>query len=213
MGEAGLISGHVRQVTMREDARAFACDASHRKGHRMVHPWRWRLLSLAMFLSCAAPASAGPCKLNKLSIDPISPSNRDHLVGSGKFVDLDFINERVAEPVEVFPEPPLTVRQKATGKKCEIDGGIWVRNAVYLNDNEAVLATQEYSGSNDRLVFYDTATCKKKAELDVSGAVWELKASEVLVGRHCTDKNLSSCRAIQRYRLDAQCNPKRARSE
>ncbi|WP_414674928.1 hypothetical protein [Limnobacter sp.] len=42
------------------------------------------------------------------------------------------------------------------------------RACVYVSRNASVLVTQEYSGSNDALSFYNTQTCQRVASVDVS---------------------------------------------
>jgi len=129
--------------------------------------------------------------------------------GQGRAVVVEFINETGRANVDEFPEPPLTIRRGA-GAACEVDGGIWVRRSAHLSKDERVLMLQEYSGSNDSLVFYDTSNCKELRRLDISGARWELRSGQLLVGRACDTQAVSTCKRVERFEFDQSCLPKQA---
>jgi len=60
-------------------------------------------------------------------------------------------------------------------------------SGVHLSKDEKVLMVQEYSGSNDSLVFYGTVNCKELRRLDISGARCYL--------RHCRKVACIRCSA------------------
>lgn len=140
------------------------------------------------------------CAMAPLPVDPVDASRRDVYAGKGKAVEVSFRNLSERAEVDVFPEPPMTLRRLRSGRVCEVDGGAWARRSLHLSTDERVLLVQEYSGSNDRLVFYDTATCKRRAEIDVSGAQWSVGADRIVVQRE---------RGRTTYTLDARCIPRR----
>jgi len=87
-----------------------------------------------------------------------------------------------------------------------------VRQSVYLSADENTLLVQEFSGSNDSLVLYDTATCKKRSGIDVSGARWKVSGNRIAVGRQCSGEDMKTCRSLNEFALDKFCKPKRTRA-
>ena len=169
----------------------------------------WLLLFLA---SSARFAFACDCTLVHVPVDPLEPTRKDIFLGKGKTVELRFHNENMDREVDVFPEPPLTVFRPASGQTCEIEGGVWVRRSVYLSTDDNTLLVQEFSGSNDSLVLYDTASCNKRSTIDVSGARWKLSGSRITVGRQCSGEDLKTCRSVTEFVLDKFCKPKQTRA-
>jgi len=166
-------------------------------------PW-----GLFIFLVFNAYSAFGcDCALTQVPINPIEPARNDIFVGKAATLELRFRNESARQGVDVFPEPPLTVHHSASGESCDIDGGIWVRRSVYLSADEKILLVQEFSGSNDQLVFYDTTTCKKRSEIDVSGARWKIANNQISIGRQCSGEDITTCRSIKQLGLDKFCNP------
>ncbi|MEW5757786.1 MAG: hypothetical protein AB1810_15970 [Pseudomonadota bacterium] len=160
-----------------------------------------------LFLALLALPSMGCDRSFKhIQIDPIQPSRLDVFVGKGNTIALEFHNENPNPAVDVFPEPPLTVRHIPSGHSCEIDGGVWVRRSVYLSADEATLLVQEYSGSNDHLVFYRTRSCKKIHEIEVSGALWKISGNELAIGHQCSGEEIKTCKSQQRLAIDAICD-------
>jgi hypothetical protein len=114
------------------------------------------------------------CRFEHLAIQPLVADKLDVLTGSAQQVEVCFFNAKEAGEIEVFPEALLTIRDLRSGKQCAVDGGVWVRKDVYLGAQGKTLLTHEYSGSNAFLMFYDTATCRKLSEVDVSTKKWTL---------------------------------------
>lgn len=137
------------------------------------------LLLCGMLLPLFAGAH---CTLNVLPIAALAPDKRNVYIGKRGDIEVRFINEKEGEPT-VFPEPPMTIRNLASGSHCEVDGGIWLRSAIYLSADGKTLMAQEYSGASDQLNFYDTRTCRKTALLDVSNAKWHLDKNTLQVLR------------------------------
>ena len=131
------------------------------------------IAGISVFFSIAT-AHAGACSLAPLSIGPIAPGRINTFVGKTNGIEVRFINERTEGNIDVFPEPPLTIQNNTTNTTCTIDGGVWVRKSVFVSTDGAVLVTQEYSGSNDFLNFYDTHNCEKLHTIDVSNSAWEI---------------------------------------
>lgn len=152
------------------------------------------LLLLCAALSLNANAQ---CTLNALPIVPLDPGKRDIYIGTSAAIEVRFINEKEDAEPDAFPEPPMTITQLSNGVKCAVDGGIWLRKAVYLSADGKTLMTQEYSGSSDQLNFYDTRSCRKIGMLDVSNAKWTLDKGTLQVlsqhGKAKTIKLNQSC--------------------
>jgi hypothetical protein len=140
---------------------------------------------------------------------PIEPEGQEPAatyVGQTATLTLRFTNEKTTGPVDVFPEPPLRVTPSAAGTTCTIDdGGIWVRQHVYADAQGRVLATHEYSGSNDSLNFYDTRSCRKLATVDVSNTTWRLGAEGLVM-----DALPQAGKQTKRVPLTGACLPAKA---
>lgn len=162
-------------------------------------------LALLCVCSLSLQAVAATCHYSVLPIDPLSAARTDLYVGRGKQFEVSFANEATAQPVETFPESNLKIRRAATNAFCEIEGGIWVRNSVYLSMNERILIAKQFSGSNESLNFYDTQTCALKAEVDVSNRAWLMEAKGLRVGGRCTSGQLQSCKTSVLHRWRADC--------
>lgn len=157
------------------------------------------MLRIFLMLGCTLPLVAcAHCQLNLLPIEPLAPDQRGIYVGKQGGVEVRFINEKDGEP-EAFPEPPMTIANLASGSRCEVDGGIWLRKAIYLSADGKMLMAQEYSGSADQLNFYDTRTCRKTGVLDVSQATWHLDKGAIKVHRQTGP--------IKTFQLNSFCTP------
>lgn len=156
-----------------------------------------------LLLGCALPlVASAQCQLNLLPIEPLAQDQRGIYAGKQGSVEVRFINEKDGEP-EAFPEPPMTIANLDSGKRCELDGGIWLRKAIYLSADGNTLMAQEYSGSADHLNFYDTRTCRKSGSVDVSQAKWHLALGSIKVHRQGAQ--------VKTISLNAFCMPVKAK--
>lgn len=137
----------------------------------------------AIFLLLSSPLFAHEKAVKHVQVNPVSADRSDVFVGRGESVLVEFVNESGNREVTVFPEPPITVTHNLTGTRCTIDGGVWVRDAVFLCHDEKVLIMQEFSGSNDFLTFYDTNSCAKLRSIDISNLEWGFVGPELVVGK------------------------------
>lgn len=158
--------------------------------HRLAH-WLWPLACLL-----APPTAGAQCQLQAVAIMPVAAEHDPLYLGRSGEIELRFINEKKQGAVEVFPEPPLTVVQQ--GMQCDINGGIWRRDAVWLGAQGKTLVTVEYSGSNQQFMFYHAASCRVIGTLDVSNAKWEIGAGVI--------KLIPTVGKPRTVRLDASCN-------
>ena len=170
------------------------------------------MLAKALVLFCLGTSSLSAigsgCAFSPVQVDPVEPGRNDIYAGKKEKTELRFINEDPGNSnVQVFPEAPLTVNHLSTGTRCEIKGKgyIWPRQHIYLNGRESVLLVDEYSGAADSLVLYQTRTCKKLKEFDVSGAYWKVNEHSVSVGYDCTDRGMASCRKKKEIDLNRFC--------
>ena len=152
-----------------------------------------------------AQAGVG-CRFLPVAVEPAAPGEFALYRGVLGSLSLEFRNEKRDGEVSVFPESPLVLRDVQTGKRCEIDGGVWVRNAVYLSDDARVLMLQEFSGSSDQLVFHRTTDCRRMAALDISGAQWSLRDDGLQLQRPAAAGRPARS---QFYRFNARCLPQR----
>jgi hypothetical protein len=149
---------------------------------------------------------ATSCSLQPVPIEPEGQELAATYVGQTATLTLRFTNEKTTGPVDVFPEPPVRVTQRTAGTTCTIDdGGIWVRQHVYADAQGRVLATHEYSGSNDSLNFYDTRSCRKLATVDVSDTTWRLGAEGLDI-----DVQTKAGKKTKRVALTGACLPAKA---
>jgi hypothetical protein len=147
-----------------------------------------------------------PCVLQPVPIEPEGKEPAATYVGQTPTITLRFTNEKTAGLVDVFPEPPVRVTHSAASTTCTIDdGGIWVRQHVYADAQGRVLATHEYSGSNDSLNFYDTRSCRKLATVDVSNTTWRLGAEGLDI-----EVQTKAGKQTKRVTLTGDCLPAKA---
>ncbi|MEQ1621763.1 MAG: hypothetical protein ABL919_10175 [Methylococcales bacterium] len=146
---------------------------------------------------------AGCCTLTNVPINPMSPDRTDIYIGQSNMVELQFRNDKVTGTVEVFPEPPLTINNRKSNTSCAIEGGVWARNGVFISNDDSVVVVHEFSGSNDSLNFYNTQTCKKLNEIDISNSTWNIKESEISVAK----QGNKQANKPTIYQLDAFCKP------
>lgn len=166
---------------------------------------------LCTFFALSLHAAAAPCGYAALAIEPLSATRTDVYAGQGERVEVSFANETTTQPVETFPDSNLKIRQTGSNSVCEVAGGIWVRNAVYLSMNERMLIAKQFSGSNESLGFYDTHTCALKAEIDVSNRAWKIEPTGLRVGGRCASDQLQSCKTTVLHRWGAHCLAHRAK--
>jgi hypothetical protein len=164
------------------------------------------VIGTALALGAVASAGSEHWTLHRLSIDPIRPENRRIFVGAGEKIRVEFKNESDREAVKVFPEPPMIVRQVGARTNCEIDGGVWARDSVYLSADEEILLVLEFSGDLNHLVAYDTGNCRKLGDLDVSGGRWSVIGSEIVLGTQCRTRDVASCKKKREIPVSKLCN-------
>lgn len=161
---------------------------------------RFLLLGLAL-LGASAQAD---CAYHPLAIEPESAAL---YVGVGKRVRVEFDNYKLSGEVDSFPEPPLRILPVQGGEACEVDGGIWLRNAVLLDADERRLLVQSFSGSGGELTFYDTSSCAQLARVELPEASWALQGEQLVIGRECSEAGLAHCTEREVHVLNQQCLP------
>jgi hypothetical protein len=194
------------------------CQLNYRRGSQCLTVWvdgeepaRMKVSSTSRSCRYFSTATVGApkatsCSLQPVPIEPEGIEPAATYVGHTATLTLRFANEKTTGPVDVFPEPPLRVTQGTAGTTCTIDdGGIWVRQHVYADAQGRVLATHEYSGSNDSLNFYDTRSCQKLATVDVSNTTWQLGADGLDI-----DVQTKAGKKTKRVTLTGDCLPAKA---
>lgn len=113
---------------------------------------------LSLLLASGVARSEAQFSALALVADPAVPGS---FVGSGKRIEVRFFNENAELPEpDAFPEPPVVLRDIATGGSCSItEGGVWARTPLLLSADERLLLTYQGSGSSAQWVMYDTGTC------------------------------------------------------
>ncbi len=156
-------------------------------------------------LCLAAPLALADCAYRALAIEPRGAEYAALYGGAGERVQVEFHNFKRDGEVDSFPEPPMLVRQGAAS--CSVDGGIWLRHAVFLDRREQRLLVQSFSGSGGELLIYDTQTCAELSRLQLPEASWSLAGDSLVLGRQCRSAELSSCAQRLVHKLNAQCLP------
>jgi hypothetical protein len=162
-----------------------------------------KTLLSALALLVAAPALAD-CGYRAVPVEAQSPAL---YVATGERVRIEFDNYKLDGEVDSFPEPPLRIRPVPGGKACEVDGGIWLRNAVLLDASEQRLLVQSFSGSGGELSFYDTSSCAQLARIELPEASWALQGEQLVIGRECSEPGLAHCTEREVHALNEQCLP------
>ena len=157
------------------------------------------ILVLFGLTSCAG---ASTCSFTKIDINAADTHKNDIFSGSSGHIEIRLNSEMNDSLVELFPEPPLTIINKKTQTQCNINGGVWVRNSVFVSSNRSTLATYEFSGSSGSLNFYDTTTCKMIATVDTSDYTWELTSSNLKMVRMG-----SKTKEKINYKINSACKP------
>jgi hypothetical protein len=128
-----------------------------------MHSYKYLLVFLVTSLLFLCPdvliAQRSNCDLRLIDVEPTNPGDYRTYSGRGKVIELVFVNDRPGKPADVFPEPAIILKNITTGEKCQIEGGIWIKDRVYLTSDEKVAGLGCYSGSSVRLQLYDTETC------------------------------------------------------
>lgn len=162
-----------------------------------------KTLLAALAALVAAPALAD-CAYRALAVQAQTPAL---YVGTGARMRVEFDNYKLDGEVDRFPEPPLRIRPVQGGKACEVDGGIWLRNAVLLDAGERRLLVQSFSGSGGELSFYDTSSCAQLARVELPEASWALQGEQLVIGHECSEPGLAHCARREVHGFDEQCLP------
>ena len=126
---------------------------------------RARLLALATTIAFA-PTLAHACDYPRLVFTPEKSGDFSRYRATWRDATFSIANAS-GKPADAFSDPPLSVA--ANGKTCDIDGGNWPADAIFVSKDGKLLIAYEFSGSDAALVAWDIATCAKKASVDVSG--------------------------------------------
>jgi hypothetical protein len=114
----------------------------------------------------SAPSLAQTCDYPRLVFGPSKAAAYLRYEASYRTLSFSIANSS-NQPTLTFSDPPLTIT--ANGRNCVIDGGNWRADGFFIaRDGKSVFAF-EFSGSDASFALYDTATCAKKASVDVSG--------------------------------------------
>lgn len=165
---------------------------------------------LLLLAAChAQPKLTESCNFTHIPVTSTELSRNEIYTGSGQHVEIQFFNEDAPNPVDVFPEPKVIIKNKFSNKQCAITEGhgIWVGESVYLSDKESVLLLEEYSGSNASLLFFDTQSCHQLAVIDISELRWIISSDRLRLGALCRGDTLESCAEKQEYHFTSQCLP------
>lgn len=165
---------------------------------------KYPLALMCSFAPCLQSADAA-CSFAPLTINPLNDSHVFVYVGRGKNVEVSFVHDATTQNGETFPDSTLKIRRTENSTVCEVDDGIWVRNAVYLSSDGKMLLAKLFSGSSESLGFYDTHTCALKDRVDISNRAWDIEAKGLLTGEHCADNTLRSCTRTVLYRWGSDC--------
>lgn len=143
------------------------------------------LVALPALSACQPTESTRePCELRSLSIVSTDPLRNEIYAGRGGDIEVQFRNENAPTAADVFPEPRVTIQNRATGKSCDItDGGIWTGDSVYLDAAGRALVLHEYHTNYDSLRFFNPLSCEQLAQIDVSNQDWQVLRDRIRRGR------------------------------
>lgn len=163
------------------------------------------VLAASLLATCAQAADCGFAPLH-LVADASAPGV---FAAAGERIEVRFTHENptIAEP-DAFPEPPATLLDKTSGRRCRIEeGGIWAREPLYLSRDETRLLTYEFSGSSGDLRVYDTRTCQRLLSRDISGQRMAIEGDQLILGSQCDGASAETCERREREPLGALCAP------
>jgi hypothetical protein len=150
-----------------------------------------RLLTMGTFvalcLTVSAMARDGMCDLQRMTVQAQSTATASqNFVGQGAVYEFIFEGGVIIDGGKaIFPDPPLTIRHRKTGKICQItDGGIWISSEVYLTSREDILGLGWFSGSTSGFDLFKTNTCKKIASTPVASS-YTLEANRIISHGGC----------------------------
>ncbi len=169
------------------------------------------LVSLLCLSACGAQMVGEPrCDLTKLDVHPQKPGDFASYVGKGTTVELEWVNPSPSKPTDRFDEPPLVIWNLATGDRCEIGGGIWLKDEMYLSSDERTVVLKSHSGSSMHFEFYETKGCQRFANIEVSGPTTVVEPNRVTFNGGCeyTDetKKIGWCSPAAIYVLENGCH-------
>jgi hypothetical protein len=166
---------------------------------------RWAALPAtllaAVLPACGgAPAAPEACRYEALTIALVAPRE---FAGRAGALEVRLESGRDGPDVQSFPDSALAIRRGDA--RCEVEGGVWQRAGMFVSADRRTLAALESSGSNDTVVFVDTASCRRVGTVDVSGTRWQF-----VPGRIEATPAGSGGRP-RAHPLDAACRPAASR--
>ncbi len=149
------------------------------------------------------------CAFRRLEILPTDQIDFTRFAGRGNNIGIEFKADFGRE-TDVFPDPPAVVN-RSTNKSCNIEeGGIWLRRQVYITADESHLLSDQYSGSWEVLVVYDTGTCARLGEMKLDRRLVGIDRSTVSVETDCAAAAPpDSCVRKFSVGFDRHCVPRR----
>lgn len=156
-------------------------------------------LAAVVSIACSGLAQAGACHWTPVSVNP---ADKGIYSGQAAAVELRLTDDRPDARVEVFADSDLALRRLPDGPSCTLAGGVWSRKGFHVSADGRTLAALESSGSNDSLVFVDTARCARVGSVDVSNSHWTLHGRDLRL-----EPTGATARSKSRVRLNASCRP------
>lgn len=129
--------------------------------------WLAAALAGMVLTACAQPPAAPGCGWQVVPMAPVAPREFAGRVGT---TEIRLHSERDSPDVESFPDSALKIGSPSG--HCAAEGGVWQRRGIHVSADGRTVAAIESSGSNDMLAFFDTASCRRAGEIDVSNARW-----------------------------------------
>ncbi|QQR75879.1 MAG: hypothetical protein IPJ17_10020 [Holophagales bacterium] len=162
--------------------------------------------------SRASAAEVGVCGLRRLPIEPRDPGSRAWYVSPGRTLRLEHWSFNEVQDPDRFTDGPIRVIH-ADGRHCEIDSDNYTAE-LRLSADEHTLVVVEFSGSNEWVRLYDTASCRRRSELPV-GEQLVFDGDTLRDAGSCEmrDARVGTCRPASVRRFDATCVPVRSASE
>jgi|GEM_PF-985914 len=107
-----------------------------------------------------------------------------------------------SDDVEIFLKSPLIVTDHKAARSCAItDTQDWLRGQVYLNSDERYLLAGGRKGSSHYVTSYDTRTCQKIRQLEISAESWRIDGGHGCFIEKGSAGHTVSCTAVKDFYL------------
>lgn len=158
----------------------------------------------------------GSCPLAALPAPRARPGEPTRFTHGGPGWTLEHRRAEGKPHPDAFTDGPITLVRR-DGTRCELDAGNYAAT-LWASDDGSTLADVSFSGASAELELWDTATCRVRDRLNVSGSAPVVDGDTVRFDGACELAEIEgvergSCLPASVWRLDGACRPVRLRRE